>query len=298
LLLRGLALMNFGILLPLAACGMWFERERWRQLAVLYALMLALVGSIVMFFVFARYRFPLVAPLALFAAVPIARLVSKPWPSRADWLPGLALAGIAGVAAWWPIDVGADQTYLNVGRQLTTDGRHDAAVPILKESVERNPSDPLDVFTLAVAFDRSGDKPSAIQSYRRAVELNPANGRYQGALALALMEIGLPDQALQHFALSVVASPSDGALRTNYGVALLQSSDAEGAVAQLQEAVRIDPANARSLANLGLAMALAGRLTEATNHLERAVTLDPSLSEAKSALTAIYVKQGRRAPPQ
>ena len=302
LMLRSVAWINFGVLLVFAVFGMWLERARWRQLAVLYAVILSLLGSVIAFFVVARYRFPLAPPLALFAAVPMVRAFSLSWSRRTDWLPGVVLAGLAAVGAWWPLDVGADETYLNAGKQLIADGRPREAIPILQRSVARDPSDPRHAVTLGVAH---------------------------GALALALMKSGLTREAIDHFASSVATSPADAALRTNYGVALLQNDKAEEAVAQLREAVRLapsdavaatafgsalgqsghleeaiasfqaavqlDPGNARSHANLGLALAQAGREVEATPHLERAVALDPRFIEAESALAELYARQGRRA---
>ncbi len=61
---------HFGMLMPLAIAGMiatWPDR---RRLSIVYALALAYAASVVMFFVFARYRYPLVPFLILFAAAP------------------------------------------------------------------------------------------------------------------------------------------------------------------------------------------------------------------------------------
>ena len=54
------ALLHFGVICPLAAAGavlVWPER---RRLGLLYVIALALAGSVAIFYVCARYRFPLV----------------------------------------------------------------------------------------------------------------------------------------------------------------------------------------------------------------------------------------------
>ena len=59
---------HFGLLVPLALVGViatWPDR---RRLWIVHALALAYAASVVMFFVFARYRYPLVPFLMLFAA--------------------------------------------------------------------------------------------------------------------------------------------------------------------------------------------------------------------------------------
>jgi hypothetical protein len=65
---------HFGILVPFAVFGMWAAWPDRRRLWVFYAMTLAYAASVVLFYVFARYRFPLVPFLMLFAAAGIARV--------------------------------------------------------------------------------------------------------------------------------------------------------------------------------------------------------------------------------
>src|SRR6185503_13553587 len=65
---------HFGVLVPLALLGMmlsWGDRKR---LAILYALTGAYAASVLMFYVFARYRLPLVGFFMLFAAAAVVRI--------------------------------------------------------------------------------------------------------------------------------------------------------------------------------------------------------------------------------
>ncbi|MCP4658237.1 MAG: hypothetical protein GY856_22725, partial [bacterium] len=61
-------LWHFGVLGPLAILGIRTTRRHGRRLAILYAIVLAVALSLVLFYVVARYRFPLVPVLVLFAA--------------------------------------------------------------------------------------------------------------------------------------------------------------------------------------------------------------------------------------
>ena len=64
---------HFGLLIPLAAFGMiatWPER---RRLWLVYALLVTYAASVVLFYVFARYRYPLVPFLLLLACAGMAR---------------------------------------------------------------------------------------------------------------------------------------------------------------------------------------------------------------------------------
>ena len=55
------------MLAPLAVLGVVLTCPRWRDLWLLYAMILSLAASVAVFYVFGRYRFPLVPLLALFA---------------------------------------------------------------------------------------------------------------------------------------------------------------------------------------------------------------------------------------
>src|SRR5262249_37945449 len=59
---------HFGVLVPLAAVGLVVTWRDRRQLWIVYALIATYAASVVIFYVFARYRYPLVPMLIVFAA--------------------------------------------------------------------------------------------------------------------------------------------------------------------------------------------------------------------------------------
>ncbi len=79
-LLAGLmSIMHFGILLPLATAGMLMAWSRGRDVWIHYCLPLAFGLSVIIFFVFARYRFPLVPILLPIAAFGLVELLRRAW---------------------------------------------------------------------------------------------------------------------------------------------------------------------------------------------------------------------------
>jgi hypothetical protein len=89
---------HFGILVPLAVLGMWTLWPERRRLWVIYAMTVMYAASVVMFYVFARYRFPLVPLLLLFAAagagsvIELARGTRQLFLTGADASPRLGMA--------------------------------------------------------------------------------------------------------------------------------------------------------------------------------------------------------------
>src|SRR5262249_30084007 len=94
---------QFGVLFPLAVLGVvltWGER---RRLGVFYALALAYGASVVVFYVVARYRYPLVPFLAVFSAPGVLGLVDLFREPRRLRLGCFVATTIAAVLSNWPM---------------------------------------------------------------------------------------------------------------------------------------------------------------------------------------------------
>src|SRR5207248_2808997 len=94
---------HFGILIPLALAGVfvtWSERSR---LGIYYGLLVAYSASVLLFYVFARYRYPLVPMLVLFAAPAVAAAIGKIPGARVRW-PQLAAVAVVAIFVNWPLE--------------------------------------------------------------------------------------------------------------------------------------------------------------------------------------------------
>ena len=77
-ILRGLlAVWHFGSLAPLACLGVFLAWTSWRRHGILVLFLLVYAASVSLFYVFGRYRFPLVPALLLFAAAGLLRLPGR-----------------------------------------------------------------------------------------------------------------------------------------------------------------------------------------------------------------------------
>lgn len=179
--------LHFGVLLPAGLFGVAATARRWRVLWPLHALGVAYAASVVLFFVFARFRLPLVPLLALFAAGGLAELpelVHRPRHAAA----ALALALAAAVAANWPLETrsGGPFTTLNTAAALLADGRAAEAIAPFRDVLLVAPDWPEAHHGLAQALLRTGDLEGAVHHYRRAVALQPDARTYrEGARAAA-----------------------------------------------------------------------------------------------------------------
>src|SRR5437870_572919 len=134
---------HFGILAPLAAVGLWLTRHQWRRLWLLYAMIFALASSVAIFYVFGRYRFPLVPLLALFAGAGVAESVNL--YKRRDWrslLPAFSVFVFVGVIANWPVYGFRGPSpggYNNLSNAYYKEGRIDEALKTAHKAIELQP---------------------------------------------------------------------------------------------------------------------------------------------------------------
>ncbi len=299
-LLRALALVgHFGILVPLALVGliaMWPDRRRlWPVLAFfgVYA------ASVVLFFVFARYRFPLVPFLLLFAAVGVVSLpglLRPASPARRAWI-GAAVI-VAAIATNWPLLSPTRMraiTETNLGTALYEAGRLDEAVSRYEKAVALQPDYAPAYNNLGVTLRAKGDVDAAIAAYQRGLRLDDDYPDLHYNLANALLSQNRADEAAAHLATSVAGEPASAANHNNLGTALAEKGQMEPAIVEFRNAIALEPASVLAYRNLGNALAATGRSAEARQALEQAVALAPADADANYDLGSLLLEIGAHA---
>ncbi|MBA3271497.1 MAG: tetratricopeptide repeat protein [Acidobacteria bacterium] len=251
---------HYGLLLPLGILGaasLWRQRQR---LWPVYAMTFAYAASVVLFFVVARYRLPLVPFLTLFAA---AGLLSRP---RAVVV---AVAAAAAIVANWPLYTAASQ-----------------------QAITEN--------NLGTALQESGRPAEAIDRYKRALALDPNYAPAMNNLGTALRAAGRAGEAVTVYDQALAKGSDRATIRLNRGHALLAAGRIEEAIGSLREAVALDPemeAATTSLANAlydqGTSALEAGALAAATGALREAIRIKPDYAEAHNNLGIALASDGK-----
>jgi tetratricopeptide (TPR) repeat protein len=224
-LLRALhRVFGFGLLVPLAVIGIWWTRAEWRRLALLYVLIAGFAASVALFFVFARYRYPLVPILALFAGPALAaapdlvRSLRSGTRLRESGV-ALGLAAAVAVAASWPLPQYRDDeiTWYNLGLTLLERaGRVEDAARSLEEAVRIEPAFALARYQLGRAYAQQGRLDVAEQELARAVQLDPAlPDAHYGYATLVLRRDPASADGLRSLRRTIELAPSFAAARTD-----------------------------------------------------------------------------------
>lgn len=262
------AVLGFGVVAPWAVVGIaatWGER---RRLAVLYLLLVSFTVAVALFYVFARYRYPLVPLLVLFASAGACAAWDAARRHDGPALgAGAAILAASALVAWWPLLPRSDSlalAYNNIGITFAEEKQFDRAVTYYGEALRIDPDEPEIVYNLAVARAAQGRVDEARVLYERVLAIQPENS----------------------------------AARDNLGVLLAQAGKLDEAEAQFEEALRLDPGSVTAQLNLGNLALLQGDAARAETHYRRAVAGAPGGVDPRLALARVLVETGRRAEAQ
>jgi tetratricopeptide (TPR) repeat protein len=322
-LLRALRPFDFGVLLGLAALGTVLTASSWRRLWLLYAIAATYAASVVLFYVFARYRFPIAPLLMILAAagvVQAARLAAGRQVRRLA--PALAAAAGALVLAHVPLEsarASRAMHYADIGAAIGKDpNRASQAMEFYQRALSEAPENPAAQFGVGTLLARMGRPSDAIAHYESAVHAWPAyaEARYnfglalaavgrreesaqqleesvrlrpddvEARLALAKVMIGLqrPDLALAHYEHTLARQEDNVKALVGSGVALTQLGRSREAIERYLRALKLTPDDVEAHNNLGYTLATEGRLDEALPHFERALALNPDDANARRNL--------------
>lgn len=187
-------LWDFGapaVLALLGAAALW--RRRWAALPLAFAALYAVALGV--FFVYGRYRLPLLLPAAILAGALLAsarELLAERRP--AVWALRAGAAALAVLVVFGPVLPRSPESFFpdhfNQGRRLLVAGRTDEALVELEKAITVKPGDhpalgpvALDLAQLHLA---RGDRAAALRVLAEAARARPADP----ALAAALAKLG------------------------------------------------------------------------------------------------------------
>ncbi len=254
-------LFHFGLLAPLAVLGVWITWPARARLLPLYILFLTYTATVLLFYVFWRYRLPMVPFLLLFAA---AGLVQSRGFLRARAEGEIAYATIAVAAAAlfcnWPVldrDFMRSVTHYNVGNELVAAGRIEEGMGQYREAIRLRADNARATNNLGALHARQGDLARAMELFEESVRIDP-------------------HYAQPHF---------------NSATARFESGDLEGAVVSYLAGLRIDAGRADIYNELGLVYLELSKPDDAIGSFERALSIDPAFEEARENLRRLQARR-------
>lgn len=290
-------LTHFGVLVPLAVVGLWLTWPDRRRLWALYAIGATFALTTLAFYVFARYRFPLVPLLVVFAAAGVCDVFAhwRAWSRARRVRVGVVTAATA-AACLVPVtstERARAITETNLGTALHDGGRLEEAAARYRRALEIAPDYVPAVNNLGVTLRALGRTDDAIRAYGDGLRLRGDYPDLHFNLANALLAQNRADEAAEHFRLASAGEPDSAGVHNNLGTALAEQGRMAEAAAAFERAVALEPGSARAHRNLGNALAALGRGGEALAHLRQAIALAPGDAEAHYDLGVFFLEANR-----
>jgi len=289
------------VVLPLAFFGMIACARRWRRLAPLYLFVLLYSASVVLFFVNARFRMPVVPYFCIFAAAGFFYL----WDNLRRWRRGGLALRVVALAALFvycdadPFGVGnrssyESQAHYTMGSVLLSQGDLDGAEAeyLAALAFEPSPSGADALNDLGIIAVRRGDRAAAEEYFDRAIAYRPGYGKGYNNLGNLAAEAGDVAAARSYYEQALAADGEDARAYYFYGKLLLSEGDAEGAAEKFERAVYYQPNFTAAWYELGKLARAAGDLPRARECYEKVLHETPDSWEARAGLADILYGLG------
>jgi tetratricopeptide (TPR) repeat protein len=290
-------LLHFGILCPLAVLGMCLNWKKQKGVWLLAAMTIGYAASVALFYVFSRYRFPMVPMLILFAASGLTCL--RDAVRHARWRPLLVGAAAAVLAAavcnysMMPETRIRAGTHINLGNAFLVKDAMEDAIRHYEKALSLNPANPHVPYNLGTALLRAGRLEEAVDYYERAIRIKPDDAPAHHYLGLALARMGQPALALTHLEEALRIEPGYADAHHVLGSVLFDLGRVPEAIAQWEIALELEPARAETHYNLANALLGSERFEEAIRHYEQALEIKPDYAEAHCNLGIALEQVGR-----
>jgi tetratricopeptide (TPR) repeat protein len=249
------SVLHFGLLAPLACLGAWVAWPRRRRLWPLYAMVVVYGGSLLLFYIFGRYRLPLVPILALAATagcVGLPGLVRRERP-RALALGGGAVLAVAIVANWPVLDTRymRSVSHYNIGNELVAAGDVEAGMHHYALAIELYHDNAVANHNLGVLLAMRGERERARRHLEQALRINPSYAEARFNLARLLADTGQPRAAVESYRLGLAVEPDRAEVHVELGRLLDDLGEHEAAGRHYRRALEIAPSDAAAREALG-----------------------------------------------
>lgn len=257
---RGLA-FPFGIICPLALVGIIISREHWRKLLLLYGFLFFYMMSVILFFVCARYRLPIIPILLIFSGYTIDYGIKKLRLRKYKQFL-LCLAGIILVGIVVNIDI----------RGVTNMNRAQA-----------------NLFG-GIAYEKAKNYELAAEEYREAIEYDPKHRQAYHSLGTVYARLRQYTGAEQMFKKAIEINPYYAHTHFNLGTVYTAQSKYGKALNEYETALKIDPNYEQAAYWAAAIYEKLGRWDEALVKLERTLQINPHNEQAKARMKLVKQK--------
>ncbi len=257
-------LLDFGWIGPLGLLGIALAWKSGHRVMLLHLIIVAMMVSVVTFFVHARYRLPVVPFVALFAAFALQWICQQVSRKSLKSVIGAAVM-LLGTTLF---------CHMNLYQQNPLPG----------------------YYNLAKAYYQQGDREKSAEQLQ-IILATSENAKTRDFLGRILMEMGRYPEALEQLERAHVLDPAAYSTALNLGLLTYQMQDAGTAIGWFDTAIRIDPARYEPYYNAGLILAQNGDDRRAALYFQEALKRNVPAQTAKEIARLLSMGQPETGNP-
>ncbi len=302
LLLRA-PLLIFGIIAPLGLLGIGLGLRRKGAVLLLNLFTLAYCGSVVSFFIFSRYRLPVISPLLIFAAYAILWWIEKLKQRQFQPLL-LSLLPLSALALFVNMNLRSSESPIlnyslfhnNLGSVYFREAEYEKAAEQFKKVIEIMENYDLTYNHSDQPWKKQGRDAEAVKAFQKDLRLDPA-GTDEGMKwlhASAYIELGLLSelqvdypQAILHYQKAIALSPENFVVHYNLGIIYRKLKEMDQAITEFKKAVRLNPDFVPAYINLARSYHDQGNNHQAILMYQKVLEIEPNNPFAKNELATL-----------
>lgn len=208
--------------------------------------------SIIPFYIFSRYRLPVVSIMIIMSAFFMVFVVEK---FRAGNFRETAFAIAAFLVSFALVNANIKKDdfspqFGNIAHTFLEQGNHEEALKYYKKAVEANPGFAEPYYFIGKLFVDSGDLKQAEEYFRKSIEIEPGLFVGHAGLGIVSAQLGKRKEAEYFLKKAVELKPYSPEAHNNLGMIHAMGGDLESAKMEFQKALSIDPGFVQASQNL------------------------------------------------
>jgi len=250
------------------------------------------IASVVLFFINARYRLPILGvffPVAAFGALQFWDTIKARAWGRALVCAAVLAAG-GGLTQARLVGTNFSRDLVNAGDTFLKKNDLEQALPLYEKALEIDPDYAKANLAMGLALTKMGRHEESKRYYQRCIELDPTNAQAFNNLGMWFDRSGDLERARISFEKAVELQPGSYLNHNNLGMAYGKLGENEKAIGEFELALKLNPGYARAYTNLGLMRYRLGQAEEARGLWQKALEVDPAFEEARRALKSLEAR--------
>jgi tetratricopeptide (TPR) repeat protein len=278
LIWRGIIYFPFGLIVPLAILGIFFSHRERKKVVVLEIFLFFYMLSIILFFVTARYRVPLIPICILFFAYAVDRLIlqikrrryfeflkyagvfllicipvnlripgySESNPGQAHYALGVTFAERGDMVraeeeyqAALSFDPAISEAYVNLGSIYGDRGDHQRSLEYYRTALKMGADSALVLFNIGIEYYNQGLMNQAGENFESSLAMRDDNPQAHYLLGETYGRMQMPEEAIKQYQYAIRQDSSYAMPYYRLGMIYNQMRDRQKAIDNLEEFLRL-----------------------------------------------------------